>query len=186
MSNQCVEVPNQKAMAHLPTRLHHHAYVTDDQEATRHFYEDILGIPLVALWIENEEFQGNTVVFSHAFYEIADGSALAFFNFADAAQQAMFAAKQQLLFVHVALHVSSEAAVLLRQRLEAADIKTQTLEHGYCRSLYVTDPNGLILEFTEDAQNVDQINSRQRASAHASLKRWLAGERKSNKAEAIK
>ena len=72
---------------HLPTRLHHHAYVTGDQEATRHFYEDILGIPLVALWIENEEFQGTPVVFSHAFYELADGSALAFFNFADAAQQ---------------------------------------------------------------------------------------------------
>ena len=31
-----------------PTRLHHHATVTDDQEATRRFYEDVIGMPLVA------------------------------------------------------------------------------------------------------------------------------------------
>ena len=31
--------------AHLPTRLHHNAYVTRDMEATRHFYEDLIGMP---------------------------------------------------------------------------------------------------------------------------------------------
>ena len=35
-------------MTKLPSRLHHTAYVTKDLEATRHFYEDILGFPLVA------------------------------------------------------------------------------------------------------------------------------------------
>ena len=29
-----------------PIRLHHHAAVTDDQEATRQFYEDVIGMPL--------------------------------------------------------------------------------------------------------------------------------------------
>jgi catechol-2,3-dioxygenase len=28
-------------------RLHHHAVRTDDMEATRRFYEDILGLPMV-------------------------------------------------------------------------------------------------------------------------------------------
>jgi catechol 2,3-dioxygenase-like lactoylglutathione lyase family enzyme len=32
----------------LPTRLHHTAYVTRDMEKTRHFYEDLIGLPLVA------------------------------------------------------------------------------------------------------------------------------------------
>ena len=32
----------------LPQRLHHHAYCVKDQEANRHFVEDILGIPLTA------------------------------------------------------------------------------------------------------------------------------------------
>jgi glyoxylase I family protein len=31
-----------------PARLHHHAFVTTDQEATRRFYEDVVGLPLVA------------------------------------------------------------------------------------------------------------------------------------------
>ena len=30
----------------LPSRLHHNAYVTKDQEATRAFYEDLIGLPL--------------------------------------------------------------------------------------------------------------------------------------------
>jgi glyoxylase I family protein len=29
----------------LPSRLHHTAYVTRDLEATRRFYEDLLGFP---------------------------------------------------------------------------------------------------------------------------------------------
>ncbi len=34
----------------IPIRLHHNAYVTRDQEKTRQFYEDIIGLPLVATW----------------------------------------------------------------------------------------------------------------------------------------
>ncbi len=40
--------------AKLPSRLHHTAYVTTDLEATRHFYEDIIGLPLVATWCETD------------------------------------------------------------------------------------------------------------------------------------
>ena len=31
----------------LPARLHHNAYVSRDLEATRHFYEDVLGLEAV-------------------------------------------------------------------------------------------------------------------------------------------
>ncbi len=54
------------------------------------------------------------------------------------------------------------------------------LEHGYCRSVYVTDPNGLILEFTQDHPKVMEINATRRANAHAELKRWMAGDHTSN------
>ena len=33
----------------LPSRLHHTAYVTRDLEATRKFYEELIGLPLVAI-----------------------------------------------------------------------------------------------------------------------------------------
>jgi hypothetical protein len=39
-------------LAALPERLHHNAYVVRDQEANRRFFEDVLGIPLVATWCE--------------------------------------------------------------------------------------------------------------------------------------
>jgi glyoxylase I family protein len=54
------------------------------------------------------------------------------------------------------------------------------LEHGYCRSLYVTDPNGLILEFTRDHPDAAKINRVRRADAHSELKRWLKGDHTSN------
>src|SRR5437763_6324855 len=40
----------------LPLRLHHNAYVCANQERTRHFYEDIVGLPLVATWVAESEF----------------------------------------------------------------------------------------------------------------------------------
>jgi glyoxylase I family protein len=33
-----------------PIRLHHNAFLTKDQEATRKFYEELIGMPLVATW----------------------------------------------------------------------------------------------------------------------------------------
>ncbi|HEX9807419.1 MAG TPA: VOC family protein, partial [Alteraurantiacibacter sp.] len=39
-----------ESMTKLPSRLHHTAYVTEDLEATRAFYEDVIGLPLSATW----------------------------------------------------------------------------------------------------------------------------------------
>ena len=36
----------------LPSRLHHNAFVVRDHEINRRFFEDVLGIPLVATWCE--------------------------------------------------------------------------------------------------------------------------------------
>ena len=54
------------------------------------------------------------------------------------------------------------------------------LKHGYCRSVYVMDPNGFILEFTRDAPDIEQINADRLADAHSELSRWLAGDHRSN------
>ena len=63
-------------MSKLPSRLHHTAYVTKDLEATRHFYEDIVGLPLVATWVEqgqSPDFPGREISFAHTFFAIGDG-----------------------------------------------------------------------------------------------------------------
>ncbi len=77
-------------MSKLPSRLHHTAYVTKDLEATRHFYEDILGLPLIATWCEKDFLFGKDRTYCHCFFGIGDGGALAFFQFADPEDQAQF------------------------------------------------------------------------------------------------
>ncbi len=54
------------------------------------------------------------------------------------------------------------------------------LEHGYCRSVYVTDPNGMIVEFCCDDEQAIKDSGKWRAKAHSEIKRWLAGDHTSN------
>ena len=166
----------------LAQRLHHTAYVTKDQEATRAFYEDILGFPLLATWSEADELFGAERVYCHTFFGLADGSALAFFQFADPEDQALFDPElAPSPFRHVALNVDQETQAELERRIEAAGLEGgYTLEHGYCRSVYVTDPNGMIVEFTCDDPRAALGEADRKAKAHAELKRWLAGDRSTN------
>jgi len=167
-------------------RLHHTAFVTKDQEATRAFYEDILGFPLLATWAEADELFGAVRTYCHTFFGLADGSALAFFQFADPADQALFdPALMPSPFRHIAMKVDADGQAELQRRLDAAGWSpelTFVLEHGYCRSLYTTDPNGMVLEFTVDAEGADEISADRAADAHETLRRWLAGDHTSNNA----
>lgn len=166
----------------MPNRLHHTAYVSTDLEKTRRFYEDILGLPLVATYCEKDMLFGKERTYCHVFFSMADGSALAFFRFADPADHAQFGPKMPATpFHHVALDVDTETQADIERRIAQHDLEgTYVLEHGYCRSVYVTDPNGMIVEFTVDAPEAVADDSARRASAHDDLRRWLAGDHGNN------
>jgi catechol 2,3-dioxygenase-like lactoylglutathione lyase family enzyme len=170
--------------AKLPSRLHHNAYVTKDMEATRKFYEDVIGLPLVATWSEADELFGALRVYCHCFFGLGDGSALAFFQFEKPEDQAQFGPPMPFSpFHHIALNVDAETQKGIEERIKKAGYKepqTFVLEHGYCRSVYIQDPNGLIIEFTLDAPEADKINKTRLAHAHEELKKWLAGDHTSN------
>jgi len=166
-----------------PTRLHHYAFPTKDQEATRAFYEDVIGLPLVATWSEAEALGGSESrsEYCHTFFELGDGSALAFFQFSDPADAARFDPDYiPTQFRHIALNVTREVQDGIAQRLESRGEKPRVVNHGYCRSLYTRDPNGLFLEFTVDADNMEQIAKERSVDAHETLKRWLAGDHTTN------
>ncbi|MBN8830637.1 MAG: VOC family protein [Sphingomonadales bacterium] len=169
-------------MSRLPSRLHHTAYVTKDLEATRAFYEDVIGLPLSATWCETDHLFGKDRTYCHVFFDLADGSSLAFFQFADAEDQAQFGPEIPASpFIHIALNVDSETQAEIEARIAKAGIQppdTYTLEHGYCRSVYVKDPNGMTVEFTcDDPKALDPaLDAERRANAHAELKRWLSGD----------
>jgi glyoxylase I family protein len=168
----------------VPTRLHHNAYVTADMEATRRFYEDLIGMPLVATFCESDELFGKERTYCHCFFGLEDGSALAFFQFAESEDQSLFGPKMPASpFHHIALNVDAKAQTLVEERLKKAGFKEPdfyVLEHGYCRSIYVTDPNGMILELTVDNPVAVKKGDARRATAHQDLKRWLAGDHHSN------
>lgn len=170
--------------AGLPSRLHHTAYVTRDIDATREFYENVIGLPLIATWSESDDLFGKVRTYCHCFFGIGDGGALAFFQFENPDDQDLFGPKMPASpFHHIALMVDADTQNAIEQRIKAAGYKqpdTYTLDHGYCRSVYVTDPNGMILEFTLDAPDADEINKTRRTNAHADLHRWLGGDHTSN------
>jgi len=161
-------------------RLHHNAFVVRDQEATRQFYEDLLGFPLVATWCERELLRGRERTYCHTFFALADGSALAFFQMADPADHAELAAAAPASLNHIALATTATGQAELEARLSAHGVPHRVIDHGYCRSLYLTDPDGMALEFTVDAPDADAINARRRADAHDELRRWLAGDHTPN------
>jgi catechol 2,3-dioxygenase-like lactoylglutathione lyase family enzyme len=164
-----------------PTRLHHTAYVSKDLEKTRAFYEDVIGLPLVATWRESDELFGALRTYCHCFFELEDGSALAFFQFVNAADQAQFGPPMpDTPFHHIALNVDAATQDAIAARIARAgytEPDTYVLEHGYCRSLYVKDPNGMIVELTCDApaaSAADVVKAR-RDSARRTLAEWFAG-----------
>jgi len=161
-------------------RMHHHAFVVRDQERTRQFYEDVLGLPLVATWCEVENVRGKEREYCHTFFALADDSALAFFQFADPQDHDELACSAPQSLNHIALAVDADMQATLIARLDAAGAGHRVVEHGYCRSLYVVDPDGLTVEFTVDAPDVATINETRRADAHAELARWLGGDRRPN------
>ncbi len=170
--------------AKLPSRLHHTAYVTKDMEATRKFYEEVIGLPLIATWSESDELFGALRTYCHCFFGLGDGGALAFFQFANPRDQEEFGPKMPFSpFHHIALNVDAETQKAIEERIKLAgynEPQTYVLEHGYCRSVYITDPNGMILEFTLDAPKAGEINKTRRATAHEDLWRWLKGDHTSN------
>jgi catechol 2,3-dioxygenase-like lactoylglutathione lyase family enzyme len=164
-------------------RLHHVAYVVRDQEATRHFYEDLIGLPLVATWAEVNEislFPGRKVEYCHTFYGLGDGSALAFFAFADEDVYEAVSPKISNGFTHSAVAVSHEAQEHAKARLETAGLRPYQIDHGYCRSLYVNDPDGMVVELTSDPPDIANIQEWQAITAHGTLSRWLGGDRAPN------
>lgn len=171
-----------KALATLPGRLHHYAFVVRDQEETRRFFEGVLGIPLTATWCERA-YNGvleREIDYCHTFYALGDRGALAFFQYADEDAYERLKAREPETGRHIAFEVGRETYDELVGRLVAAGVPHRETDHGYCQSLYVTSPDGERVEFTVDPPNVAEIDAMRRADCHAELARWLAGDHRTN------
>src|SRR4249920_2786501 len=64
--------------------LHHFAWRCRSAEETRHFYEDLLGLPLVhVIRSDHVPSTGEYCPYVHIFFRLMDGSYIAFFDLGD-------------------------------------------------------------------------------------------------------
>ena len=154
--------------------LHHIAYRCRDAEETRRFYEDLLGLPLVH--VVREDVVGSTgehCPFVHLFFEMTDGSSVAFFDLGDGKAVEPWPDTPRWVN-HLALRVGSEAKVdEAKQRLEQAGVAVigPVLHDGFVRSIYFFDPNGIRLELTLTTSDATELE-RFRREARLACDRW--------------
>lgn len=154
--------------------LHHFAWRCRDAEETRAFYEDVLGLPLVHL-IRRDHVPstGEYCPYVHIFFQMADGSCLAFFDLGDY-ETSLPSPNTPAWVNHIALEVGSiEELTGARKRLQAAGVDVLGItDHEIVKSIYFFDPNGFRIELT--VPTVPQsVMDGHAAVAHHDLERWV-------------
>ena len=150
--------------------LHHNAYRCRDAEQTRQFYEDFLGLPLASAFQIKETKSGRQTNVLHAFFEMDDGSFLAFFE----APDHPFEFKKQHDFdLHIALEVEPEDMHKMFEKGKAHGIETRGIsDHGFIDSIYFRDPNGYVIELTAKRPDYDEQVAAAAATARQALDEW--------------
>jgi catechol 2,3-dioxygenase-like lactoylglutathione lyase family enzyme len=151
-------------------KLHHNAYRCRDSEETRRFYQDFLGLPLAETLEIGETKSGRKTSTLHTFYELDDGSYLAFFE----APDMPFEFKNQHDFdLHIALEVAPEVLPDMLAKGRAAGIETRGIsDHKMVHSIYFRDPNGYVIELTAKTPEHDALMDPAINGARAKLDRW--------------
>ncbi len=153
-------------------KLHHNAYRCRDSEETRQFYEDFLGLRLAGSLEIDETKTGRKTSVLHTFYEMDDGSYLAFFE----DPEAPFDFKPQRDYdLHIALEVDASVLEPMLEKGRAAGIESRGIaDHEFIHSIYFRDPNGYVIELTARLPDHDRAMNPDTNQARAILDRWQA------------
>jgi catechol 2,3-dioxygenase-like lactoylglutathione lyase family enzyme len=147
----------------LPNGVHHLAICTKDIKKQIEFFSEVVGMELVALyWMHGVD---NTF---HGFMKMSDSSSIAFVQHPDIAniqpQKGVSHAGHTSgnvapgVMQHLALNVDTEADLLaIRDRVRAHGHWIMgPLDHGFCKSIYLAAPEGIMLEFsTSEGNSID-------------------------------
>jgi catechol 2,3-dioxygenase-like lactoylglutathione lyase family enzyme len=169
-------------------RLHHVAYRCRDAQRTVDFYTRAVGLKYVAgllapedanpSWPLNEPGKpprkviGEPADSLHIFFELGDGSYLAFFDVASSPEEQEDPATPWWV-KHIAFEVPDMETLLTgKARLEAHGVQVLgPKDHGFCQSIYFMDPDGHRLEMTVRTEEADTWQKLE-AQARPELERW--------------
>lgn len=135
------------------TGIHHAAFYTGDMESTIRFWRDLLGMRLVYGYGRAGQRQ--------YFFELSPGTLLSFFEWAGVERAPCKRHGEPVRgpagFDHVAIGVADEEALWgVADRLAGADQPvSDVVDHGFIRSVYAFDPNGIAIEFSCDVPGID-------------------------------
>ena len=155
--------------------LHHYAYRARDAEETRHFYEDVLGLPLYHI-IQSDHVPstGEYCPYTHFFFRLHDGSYIAFFDLGD--DEAALPSPNTPAWVnHIAFSVPQLSDLTdMKARLEAHGVSViGVTDHHVFKSIYFFDPNGVRLELSFQTASPDEMQ-RESQGARKRLDEWSA------------
>ncbi len=152
--------------------LHHSAYRCRDSEETRKFYEDFLGLKLVGSLAIKDSPRAAKADVLHTFFQMADGSCLAFFE----APAMPFEFKRQLDFdLHIALEVDVPTLHAMFAKGKESGIETRGItDHSMVHSIYFRDPNGYVVELTAKMTGHDEAMNPAANGARSILDDWQA------------
>jgi catechol 2,3-dioxygenase-like lactoylglutathione lyase family enzyme len=156
--------------------IHHSAFRCRDAEETRHFYEDVLGLPLRAALTFDKDPTGNDQPFMHLFFEFGDRNFIAFFDLPHTVEEKKFPIRDGLEEFHVAMEVGSwDELIAFQRRLEENGVAVfGPIDHHFCHSIYFFDPNGLNLEFTVRDGKHDAILAEEAANGPRVMGEWVS------------
>jgi glyoxylase I family protein len=157
------------------SRLHHYGYRCRDAEETRAFYEDLLGLPLARI-ISHDHIPstGEYAPYCHLFFEMGDGSYIAFFDVFDGKGSVLADDVPDWLH-HIALMVNTEEDMLaMKVKLEAQGLEViGPVKHTIMSSIYFWDPNGHRMELVWE-HDCEEILKADHAVAHDKLREVIA------------
>ena len=136
---------------------HHLALATRDIKATHEFYTAAMGFELVKVAVGPAGKRGFA---KHLFYDTGNGELIAFWDLHDDTIGTAFptaistGAGLPVWVNHLAFDApTTDALDTARQRWQDHGETVTEIDHGWCRSIYTMDPNGILVEFCTTTQS---------------------------------
>jgi glyoxylase I family protein len=155
--------------------FHHVAYACRDIRETTEFYE-ALGFPLVHTEISGKIIGTEEHFLRHVFFDTGDGSCIAFFDLHGVGEEADWksdvstAVGLPVWVNHVAFEATEARQLEAKAALAAMGKEPlMELDHEWCQSVYVVDPNGIMIEFCRNTGGLPAASEEARQEALALL-----------------
>jgi len=145
--------------------FHHVAIATNDIEATHRFYTEVMGFDLVKTVVGATPEGGWA---RHVFYDTHQGGLIAFWDIHDETVPGFDASISRGLGLpgwtnHIAFDAPTlEDLAAMRQRWLDHGESVAEIDHAWCTSIYIGDPNGIMVEFcttTVDFTDADRAEA---------------------------